>query len=272
MSETLNVALTQLTTVDDSQKNLNQIVQVLEKINTDVDIVFFPENCLYMRIIEGEKVPFFKLEDPLFQTLADEAKKRNLILHLGSVPIELPNGKYNCSVVIDQQGQVIPSYQKIHLFDIQLTGQNAIQESDVFNHGEKPSILKVKDWKIGQSICYDLRFSELYRAYAEQEVDLIIVPSAFLVKTGQAHWEVLLRARAIESQSYVLASAQSGQHQSTKSQSIRETYGQAMVVDPWGQILKQMGNFSPAIEVISLSKHRVAEVRRQIPMKNRRRI
>ncbi len=271
MSETLNIALTQMTSVDDVEKNLSQMLSLLGQIKSEVDLVLFPENCLYMRVQEGEQIPFLKLSDPAFQRLADEARQRKCSLHLGSVPTELPDGKYNCSIVITDEGVVQPTYQKIHLFDIQLKEQKPIRESDVFHYGTGPALVKLKDWKIGQSICYDLRFSELYRTYALHEVDLILVPSAFLVKTGQSHWEPLLRARAIESQAYVLASAQSGAHHSVKGPFLRETYGHAMAIDPWGQIITQMEN-SPAVEVLSLNLARIAEVRRQIPMKDHRRL
>lgn len=271
MSETLKVALTQMTSVDDVAKNLAQIIQILDQVSTPVDLVLFPENCLYLRIQEGESIPFLKLSDDVFKQLASEALKRKCSLHLGSVPVELPEGKYNCSVLIDHQGQVQATYQKIHLFDIQLKDQKPIRESDVFHHGHQLSVLKLKDWKIGQSICYDLRFSELYRQYAMNEVDVILVPSAFLVKTGQSHWEPLLRARAIESQAYVLASAQAGRHESVKGNFYRETYGHALSIDPWGQVLNEL-NSSPAVEIVTLERRRIAEVRQQIPMKDHRRL
>ncbi|MEK6773228.1 MAG: carbon-nitrogen hydrolase family protein [Bdellovibrionota bacterium] len=271
MSDTLKVALTQMTSVDDVAKNFSQIIHILDQLSTTVDIVSFPENCLYMRIKEGEQIPFFKLSDPIFYELGLEAKKRSCVLHLGSVPVELDEGKFNCSVLIDSEGKSTATYQKIHLFDIQLNEQKPIRESDVFHYGSQPSILKLNDWKMGQSICYDLRFSELYRCYALREVDLIFVPSAFLVTTGQAHWETLLRARAIESQAYVIASAQSGMHQSVKTASFRETYGHAMAIDPWGQVLTRLDT-SPSVQILTLNKQRIAEVRQQIPMKDHRRL
>jgi len=271
MSETLSVALAQMTSVDDVSKNLEQILGILSQVSSGVDLVCFPENSLYLRVREGEEIPFLKLSDPAFQTLANEAKKCRMVLHLGSVPVELPEGKFNASVLIDHLGEVKTTYQKIHLFDIQLENQKPIRESDVFRHGSQPSILNFRGWKIGQSICYDLRFAELYQMYAAEEVDVILVPSAFLVKTGEAHWETLLRARAIESQAYVLASAQCGRHQSVKGESSRETYGNSLAIDPWGQVLTQLQS-SPAMEVITLSKKRIAEVRRQIPMHGHRRL
>jgi predicted amidohydrolase len=151
------------------------------------------------------------------------------------------------------------------LFDIQLAGQEAIRESDEFNHGDGPSILDIKGWKWGLSICYDLRFSELYSKYAHQAVDIISVPAAFLVPTGEAHWHTLLRARAIESQAFVVASAQSGSHKG-----IRETYGHSLIVNPWGAILLDMTTVG--VSVMELKKSDIKRVREQIPMSSHRRL
>lgn len=179
---------------------------------------------------------------------------------------------YNSSVIISDEGKIETSYQKIHLFDIQLAGQKAIRESDVFRHGEGPGIFTINGWKIAQSICYDLRFAELYSQYAREQVDVILVPSAFLTKTGEAHWEVLLRARAIESQCYVVASAQVGCHESTRGSGRRETYGHSMVVEPWGAIAAHLGGSQKQTSVCSLSKAKIESTRTQIPMAQHRRI
>lgn len=282
-SETLTVAVCQMQSVDDVEQNLIQIANLIEiatgssqnLISVDNSelkpkVIFFPENCLYLRIIEGSEVPSFSLTDDIFKKLSELAQKHSVSLHLGSVPLRINNKVYNSSVFIDQLGAVKSTYQKIHLFDIQLKGQNAIRESDVFQYGEQPHVLTIADWKFGESICYDVRFSELYNYYAKREVDVLLIPSAFLVKTGEAHWEPLLRARAIESQSYVIASAQGGTHRG-KTGASRETYGHTMVVSPWGRIEVLLQN-SPSVEIIKLSKNKISEVRRQIPMKMHRRI
>lgn len=273
MSDELKVSVCQMTSVDDTEKNLQQIEGLVASVPPDegVRLFCFPENCLYMRVVEGESVPVFELTDSVFAKLAEIAKKRNVFLHLGSVPLRMGNAAYNASVIISDRGEIKTSYQKIHLFDIQLTGQKAIRESDVFKHGSETQSFEIDGWKIGQSICYDLRFSELYSRYAKEGVDAILVPSAFLVKTGEAHWEVLLRARAIESQCYVIAAAQAGTH-AGKNNSKRETFGHSLVVEPWGQIASQLGRSENLAMVATLSKAKVQQARQQIPMAQHRRI
>lgn len=178
---------------------------------------------------------------------------------------------YNSSMLITPEGEIHPTYQKMHLFDIQLDGQAPLKESDVFRHGHAPHIIEVDGWRLGEAICYDVRFAELFSQYARKEVDLILLPAAFLVKTGEAHWEVLLRARAIESQSYVVAAAQGGTHQGCRG-GTRETYGHTLIVDPWGAVVGQVEKLGPGVTIVKLSRERIEAVRRQIPMKFHRRL
>ena len=179
--------------------------------------------------------------------------------------------KYNASILIDPVHGLSVVYKKIHLFDIELAGQKAIRESDSFAHGLWPSVWSYEGLLFGSSICYDVRFAELYSKYAKQEVDVIVIPSAFLVPTGRAHWEPLLRARAIESQAYVLAPAQCGLHQSKHHDGARETYGHSMIIDPWGEILS-LKESGVGLIYADLNTERVRSVRKQIPMKNHRKL
>ncbi len=162
-------------------------------------------------------------------------------------------------------------YKKIHLFDITLEGQKPIRESDVFTNGEMSTVFEIDGIKFGSSICYDIRFAELYNLYAKQEVDVILIPAAFLVKTGKAHWDVLLRARAIENQSYVLAPAQTGKHQSTSSEQSRETYGHTTAVGPWGDVIECLSD-GMDILFVNIDPENCRAVRRQIPMNSHRRL
>jgi Predicted amidohydrolase len=273
MEKELIVAVAQMTSIDDVDSNLMQIEALVEEAfqKAKPRLVCFPENCLYMRIIEGEKIEGFTLENPVFHRLSELAKTNDCYLHLGSVPLYLENHLYNSSVLITPKGEVRPTYQKMHLFDIQLEGQKAIRESDVFRHGQHPSIIDIDGWKVGETICYDVRFAELFSQYARKEVDVILVPAAFLVKTGEAHWEILLRARAIESQSYLLASAQGGTHKSIR-QGSRETHGHTLIIEPWGDVAGQVQKRSPGVAIAKLSRDRIEAVRRQIPMSFHRRI
>jgi len=273
MSSELTVAVIQMTSIDDVDFNLKQIETLVEKIFA-VDqprFVSFPENCLYLRVVEGEKIEGFRLDHPAFLRLKSLAQKHQTYLHLGSVPLFIDEHLYNSSVLITPEGVAKPTYQKMHLFDIQLTGEKAIRESDVFRHGQEPHILEIDGWRIGETICYDVRFAELYSYYARKEVDVILVPAAFLEKTGEAHWEILLRARAIESQAYLLAAAQGGVHGGVRGGS-RRTFGSSLMVDPWGLILGQVSEKSPGYATATLSKKRLESVRSQIPMKFHRRL
>jgi len=274
MSQELKVAVCQMTSVDDVPSNLRQMEALIGEVpeNSGVRLFCFPENGLYLRVKEGEAIPPFTLQDRVFSDLAVIARKRKAYLHIGSVPLQMGDFLYNSSVIITDEGKIETSYQKIHLFDIQLSGQKPIRESDVFRHGEGPGIFQIDGWKIAQSICYDLRFAELYSQYAREHVDVILVPAAFLTKTGEAHWEVLLRARAIESQCYVVASAQVGRHESMHGGGSRETYGHSLVVEPWGAMTVHLDGARKQTSVCSLSKAKIETVRAQIPMAQHRRI
>lgn len=273
----LVIAAAQMTSIDDVDANVMQIEALLEDIfsakeKTDRPrLVCFPENCLYFRIIEGEKIEGFTLAHPALKRMAELAQEYSTHLHLGSVPLYVDGHLYNSSVLVTPDGELLPTYQKMHLFDIQLEGQKPIRESDVFRHGQQPHILNIDGWKVGEAICYDLRFAELFSRYARQEVDAILLPAAFLVKTGEAHWEILLRARAIESQSYLIASAQGGSHHGGRS-GVRETYGHTLVVDPWGAVAGQVEKRAPGYTIVKLSRERLESVRKQIPMKFHRRL
>jgi predicted amidohydrolase len=265
----IKVGLAQLTSIDNQDFNLKQIFNLLKAIeNANCDIVFFPENCLYLRIKEGSEIPAFSLTDDVFLKLQFWVDQFSCAIHLGSVPIRQENQLYNASVWLEPGKSIRISYKKMHLFDIDLEGQNPIRESDVFCYGPGPQVLSYQGWKFGQTICYDIRFSYLFDFYAKEQVDAILIPSAFLTKTGEAHWEVLNRARAIETQAFVISSAQGGEHRSSNGQ--RLTYGHSLIVDPWGRKLLNINN-SPSISVVELLREDILSVRRQMPMLKHRR-
>lgn len=274
MNDKLKVAVCQMTSVDDSTVNLFQMKNLIQEVMSkgDVDFFSFPENCLYMRLKEGEKIAGFSMSSKEFDDLSEIALKNKIALHLGSVALRLDGKLYNSSVFINENGERSASYQKIHLFDIQLEGEKSNRESDIFSHGEGPAVLEFKGWKLGQTICYDVRFAELYHYYAKQHIDVLLVPSSFLVTTGKDHWEILLRARAIESQCYVLAAAQAGRHVSPHGAGSRETYGRSLIISPWGKILIEASSLGPEVLIYDLSRHEINRIRSQIPMKNHRRM
>lgn len=272
MAENQKVYLLQLQSIDSISENKEKILQMLRDIPQQdmAALVCLPENALYMRLKEGEKISGMDISDPALVEIEKLAKQKNLLVHVGSIPLKLPQQSRlgNCSVILNSEKNST-QYQKIHLFDIELEGQKPIRESDAFIHGESPAYVDINDWKFGQTICYDLRFSNLFHHYAKNEVDGILVPAAFLKETGIAHWHVLLRARAIESQCYILAAAQAGEHISPSGR--RVTYGHSLIIDPWGKVLSEGNPDKPEVLSFDLQKSEISRVRKQIPMRAHRR-
>jgi len=267
----MKIGIAQLNSNDDIHKNFVEIKRIILEAEVEKpEVIFFPENSLFMRIDPNSEVTAISLENDMISELKDICAKTKINIHL-TTPILDDAKVYNASILIDSRHRAQIIYKKIHLFDIELAGQKPMKESDAFSAGKDPSVFNIKDFKLGSSICYDIRFAELYSVYAKANVDVILVPAAFLVKTGQVHWEVLLKARAIESQCYVVAPAQVGRHKSARSELVRETFGHSMIINPWGEIsaIKKEG---VGIFFTELSHEVLHGVRKQIPMKNHRRI
>ena len=200
-------------------------------------------------------------DDPFIAACREIAARHGLWVHTGSTPVLGPDGRFlNHATLIDAAGAIVADYDKIHLFDVALEGQAPIGESRRFAPGARAVIAQTPWGPMGLSICYDLRFAYLYRAYAQAGAVLMFIPSAFTVPTGRAHWEVLLRARAIETGAFVVAAAQAGHHADG-----RQTYGHALAVDPWGAVLADMGDVAPAVRVLDLDLAAVGRARSQIP-------
>jgi nitrilase len=195
--------------------------------------------------------------------LVAAARKYRLAIIAGSVLLAGREEKLrNVCLVYDHRGHCLGTYDKIHLFDVELSDRSYCESAQI-EAGRTPLIVEIAGWTLGVSICYDLRFPELYRHYRNAGCNLLSIPSAFAVPTGQAHWEVLLRARAIENQAYVLAPAQIGNHPGA-----RKTYGHSLIVDPWGEIIAQAKNDDPAggeLIMAELKLNRVEEIRRRMP-------
>ena len=266
----MKIAISQLNSNDEISANLHSMQQaILQASDEQAEIVFFPENALYFRISNTDKVKPIKIDGFEIETLSEFCKEHSIAAHF-TTAFEEAGAVYNASMLIDKNGAAQKLYNKMHLFDIELTGQAPIRESDSFVHGAEPVVFEYGGFKFASSICYDIRFAELYSVYAKSEVDVILVPAAFLVKTGIAHWEVLLRARAIESQCYVVAPAQHGVHRSKGSTSTRETYGHSMVVGPWGDILA-LKKDGIGLLLVEINRDEIKKVRAQIPMRSHRR-
>ena len=267
----MRVAVLQLNCNDSLEQNWSQVKGLCESVNDQgVDYFFLPENSLYMRLNDEDDFQGFNLKEPIWQEVGGFARHSKAGFVLGSVPLESSDGKTtNSMVLVDAQGQVSRLYDKIHLFDIELEGEELIRESDYTQFGEQIRLIQLGNWKVGCSICYDLRFSELYREYVQKGAEVLLVPSAFLVPTGEAHWQTLLRARAIENQCYVIAPAQGGKHRSVKGVGKRSTYGHSLVVDPWG-LVQQLPHDRPGVLVYDLSKESLKKVSQRIPMAQHR--
>lgn len=200
-------------------------------------------------------------DDPFIAACRDLAAKHSLWIHTGSTPVLAPDGRFlNHSTLINGQGEITAEYDKVHLFDVQIDGQEPIGESKRYAPGDALVMAQTPWGGFGLTICYDLRFPYLYRTLGQAGASIIFIPSAFTVATGKAHWETLQRARAIETGAFVIASAQSGTHADG-----RETYGHGLAVDPWGRVLADLGQGAPKMALVDLDLSLVAKARAQIP-------
>ncbi len=205
-------------------------------------------------------------DDPVLAAVREAAARAGIWVHLGSLALEREDGRLaNRGFVIDDSGAVRASYDKIHLFDVDLPTGESWRESASYAPGERAVVVETPAGPLGLSICYDLRFPDLFRALTDAGAKLIAIPAAFTVPTGQAHWHVLMRARAIEAGVFVIAAAQGGRHEDG-----RETYGHSLVVGPWGEILLDMGD-EKGVGFADIALERVAEVRMRLPVIRHRR-
>ncbi len=262
----LPAACIQLRSGLDIATNLRVLREMLRRAASEgARYVLTPENTTIMdedkervRALAGTMK-----EDEAVRALSDMAVEYELFLHVGSLPLrsETPGEKrlVNRSILFAPDGHAIATYDKIHLFDVDI-GVERHRESAHVRPGQEAVLGNVHDVRIGLSICYDVRFPALYRALAHAGAQIFAIPAAFTVPTGRAHWHVLVRARAIENGAYVLAAAQGGEHESGRS-----TFGHSLVVSPWGEVLAEAGE-EPEVLPVTLDMARVAEARRRIPV------
>jgi nitrilase len=241
--------------------NLSEAERLIEiAANQGARLVVLPEYFAIMGLKETDKVAVREEEGkgPIQSFLAKMAKKHKIWLVGGSIPLvsNFPNKVRNSCLVFDDKGQLAARYDKIHLFGLDL-GNEHYHEEKTIESGDAIKVVDTPFGRIGLSICYDLRFPELYRAM--KDVNIIVVPAAFTDTTGRAHWETLIRARAIENLSYVIASAQGGYHLSG-----RETHGNSMIVDPWGVILDRLPRGSGVV-IATINPQYQASLRNSLP-------
>jgi len=224
-------------------------------LSPEVSVVF-AENRDGLRSVAG---PWEA--NPAVARAAAIARRLAVNLHLGSLAVALPDGRFaNRSVLFRPDGSIAATYDKIHLFDATLPGLRHYRESETYASGSEAVVTDAPGFRLGMTICYDVRFPALHRALAEAGAEVLAVPAAFTVPTGEAHWEVLLRARAIETGCWVIAAAQAGTHQNGRS-----TYGNSMIIDPWGTVVARLGGEGPAIAVADIDLSAVAEARGRVP-------
>ncbi|HKS87524.1 MAG TPA: carbon-nitrogen hydrolase family protein [Pseudolabrys sp.] len=198
--------------------------------------------------------------DLALATLCELARKLGIYVHIGSLAIRIsPDRAANRSFLIDPKGDILARYDKIHMFDVDLAGGESYRESRNYRPGELAVLTDIPWGRMGMTVCYDLRFPALYRALAEAGATMLAIPSAFTKQTGEAHWHVLLRSRAIENGCFVFAAAQGGKHENG-----RETFGHSLIVDPWGRIIAEAGT-EPGITVAEIDPAEVANARARVP-------
>ncbi|MFC1568003.1 carbon-nitrogen hydrolase family protein [Pseudomonadota bacterium] len=270
LSECFRVAVIQLCSNQDQDSNLARTASLIEQAaDRKCSLILLPENFSYMGSCDADKSAVAEKQDhsSVLAFLAGQARKHQLAIVGGTVPLKSDNTEKirNSCPAFSANGELIALYDKIHLFDVDLDSEQYCESASV-EAGETPETASLDGWKVGLSICYDLRFPELYRHYSKDGCNLLAVPSAFTVPTGEAHWEVLLRARAIENQSYVIAAGQSGVHPGN-----RKTWGHSMIIDPWGEILASQDDGEGVITA-ELSLNKVKKIRQALPALSHRRI
>jgi hypothetical protein len=257
------VGLIQMRSGLEPQHNLAAALALIDEAGRGgADYVLTPEmtnilalkrDHLFAKIVTEE-------HDPTLATLREVARQLGIFVHIGSLAIKAsPEKAVNRSFLIDRRGDVVARYDKIHMFDVDLAGGESYRESNNYRAGELAVVADLPWGRLGLTVCYDLRFPALYRALAEAGVSFLAIPSAFTKQTGEAHWHVLQRARAIETGCFVFAAAQGGKHENG-----RETFGHSLVVDPWGRILAE-GGVEPGVVMAEVDPAEVAVARAKIP-------
>ena len=241
----MKVAALQLCASDDPVANLELTLSMVQRASeAGAQFIATPEvtNCVSSSRRRQNEVLALQEDDQTLAAMCAAAARFGVWISVGSLALKLPDDDRftNRSFMIDPSGQIIAQYDKIHMFDVTLSETEQYRESDGYRAGGHAVIADTAFGKIGMTICYDIRFPHLYRGLAKSGASILLIPAAFAQPTGRAHWEVLLRARAIETGCFVIAAAQTGEHQTTQGRP-RKTYGHSMIVSPWGEIMADAG-------------------------------
>ena len=265
----MRAALLQLNSSDDPAANLADVAARFDTaLEMGAGFVLTPEvtNCVSMSRTRQAAVLCHQQDDPTLAALREKVRSAGVWCLIGSLALRTDDADgrlANRSFLIAPDGAIAAQYDKIHMFDVTLSETESYRESDGYRPGNRAVTADAPFGRTGMTICYDLRFPHLYRTLAQAGAEILTVPSAFSVPTGAAHWEVLLRARAIETGAYVLAPAQTGTHAARRGKQ-RETYGHSLAVGPWGEVLADAGT-APGVVCVDLERQRVEDARRRIP-------
>ncbi|MEK3935694.1 carbon-nitrogen hydrolase family protein [Sporosarcina sp. FSL W7-1349] len=260
------VSAIQLNSNQNKQENLEKAIHYIEQAaEAGAKLIVLPEYANYISSKREALAAAEPIPGPSTQLLMEKAKELQVFIHCGSMLEYLDSEKaYNTSVLINDQGEIVAKYRKIHLFDIDVEGVATYKESDLIQGGEEVVMAETPIGNIGLSICYDVRFPELYRKLMLQGAEIITIPAAFNQSTGIHHWETLLKARAIENQCYVIAPGQIGSYEGNP------TFGSSMIIDPWGMVIARASDMEGFI-VAEVQQDYIKRLRQQLPcLKNRK--
>ena len=257
------VGLIQMRTARTPQANIDAATKLIGEAKTaGADYVQTPEMTNVMEVGREQLFGSIVAEelDTSLATFRERARQLAIYIHVGSLAVRVsPDKAANRAFLIDPQGEIVARYDKIHMFDVDLANGESYRESRSYRAGELAVVADLPWGRLGVTVCYDLRFPALYRALAEAGSSFLAIPSAFTKQTGEAHWHILNRARAIENGCYVFAAAQGGKHENG-----RETFGHSLVVDPWGRIVAE-GGIEPGVIVAEIDPAQVAIARGRVP-------
>ncbi|KAI3874484.1 hypothetical protein MKX03_004814 [Papaver bracteatum] len=266
-NNTVRIAAAQMTSINDLTSNFNTCSHLVkEAVAAGAKMICFPENFSFVGARDGESMKIAEpLDGPIMQKYCSLARESNIWLSLGGFQEKGPDDTHlsNAHVLIDDTGNLRSTYRKIHLFDVDIPGGAVFKESSFTEAGKNIVVIDSPVGRLGLTVCYDLRFPELYqRLRYQHQAQVLLVPAAFTKITGEAHWEILLRARAIETQCYVIAAAQAGKHNDK-----RESYGDTLIIDPWGKVVGRLPDrVSTGIVVADIDFSLIDSVRTKMPI------
>lgn len=269
----MKISLVQMNSVSDKPANIATATALIEETIAAErpDWIALPEVFDFIGARKSDKLAVAEAlgEGPAYMAMRELAARHKVFIHAGSMLESVPGEDrvYNTTIAFDRAGNEVARYRKIHMFDIETPDGVSYRESAAFKPGEAIATYDCEGVTIGCAICYDLRFPYLFQALVERGAEMIVLPAAFTLQTGKDHWEVLLRARAIETQTYIVAPAQVGPH--TIGNETRQSFGHSVVVDPWGHVIARASD-GPGVVSTRIDPARVARVRRQIPVQSHR--